>query len=86
MVARLHAGDAGPDLQHDAGAFMPEDGREQPLGIGARERELVGVADAGGLDLHQDLARLRSLELDVLDDERLACFVRDAARVFMAAS
>ena len=44
----------------------PKIDREQALGIGARARELVGVADAGGLDLDQHLARPRALELDLL--------------------
>jgi hypothetical protein len=51
---------------------MAEDRRKQPLGIGARQRELVGVADAGGLDLDQHLARAGSIELDGRDLQRLA--------------
>jgi hypothetical protein len=57
MIAGLQAGHALADLQHDASALMAEDGGEQPLGIGARKREIIGVADAGGLDLDQNLAR-----------------------------
>jgi hypothetical protein len=56
VVAPLHRGHGGPDIDHDAGALMAQDGRKQALGIGARQRERVGVADAGRLDLHQDLA------------------------------
>ena len=51
----------GPDVDDDAGALVPEDRREQTLRVGARQRELVGVADAGGLDLDQHLAGLRAL-------------------------
>jgi hypothetical protein len=65
-------GDAGADLDHDAGAFVAEDRREQALRIGARKREVVGVADAGGLDLDQNLAGLRAFELNGHDLERLA--------------
>jgi hypothetical protein len=43
---------------------MAEDRREQPLGIGARQREFVGVADARGLDLDQHFALARPFELD----------------------
>jgi hypothetical protein len=46
---------------------MAEDGGEQPLGVRAREGEFVGVADAGGLDLDQNLARARAIEVDVHD-------------------
>ncbi len=63
MIALLHAGDALADVDHDAGAFMAEDRREQPFGIGAGQRELIGVADAGGLDLDQHFAVVRPLEL-----------------------
>ena len=62
----------GADLDDDAGALVAEDRREQALGIGARQRELVGVADAGRLDLDQHLAGLRALEVDLDDLERLA--------------
>jgi hypothetical protein len=72
VVAGLQRGHARPDLDHDAGALMPEDSREQALGIGARKRELVGVADAGGLDLNQHLAGLWAVELDGFHLERLA--------------
>ena len=72
MVALLHAGDAAADIDHDAGALMAEDRREQAFGIGAGQREFVGVADAGGLDLDQHLALARSLELDGGDFQRLA--------------
>jgi hypothetical protein len=57
MVARLQRRHALAHLQHDARALMAEDRGEQPLGVGARQGEVVGVADAGGLDLDQDLAR-----------------------------
>jgi len=51
---------------------MAEDRGEQAFGIGARQRELIGMADAGRLDLDQDLACARSLELDGRDLQRLA--------------
>ena len=54
----------GADIDHDAGALVAEDRREQPLRVVARQRELVGVADAGRLDLDQHLAGLRAFELD----------------------
>src|SRR6185312_1135611 len=57
---------------------------KQSLRIRAGERELIGVTDTGGFDLDQDLAGLWSLELDVLDDERLPCFVRHGCASFHA--
>jgi hypothetical protein len=59
MIAGLQRGHALAHLHHDARALMAEDGREQPFRVGARQREVVGVADAGGLDLDQNLARCR---------------------------
>ncbi len=52
---------------------MAEDRREQAFGVRARQGELVGVADAGRLDLDQHLALARSFEVDLHDLERLAC-------------
>ena len=73
MIALLHAGDAAADIDHDARAFMAEDRRKQSFGIGARQGEFIGVADAGGLDLDQHFAFARSLELDGCYIQRLAC-------------
>ena len=83
MVALLQRLHAGADVDDDAGALVAEDHREQALGIGAGARELVGVADAGGLDLDQHLAGPRAVEVHRLDDEGLAGLVATAARVFM---
>ena len=63
MIAGLHRCHAGSDLADDAGALMAEDGRKDAFRIGARERELVGVADAGGHDLDEDFAGLRTVKL-----------------------
>src|SRR6185312_9390648 len=76
VIALGHRGDARADVDDDARALVAEDHREQPLRIGARAGELVGVTDAGRLDLDQDLACLRPLELDLFDDRRLARLVR----------
>ena len=72
LLDRLHL---RPDLDHHAGALVTEDRREQALGIGAGQRELVGVADPGRLDLDQHLAGFRPLELHGLDRERLSGLV-----------
>ena len=66
----------GPDVDHDARALVAEDRREQPLRVRARKRELVGVADAGGLDLDQHFAGPGALELHMGDRQRLARFER----------
>ena len=72
MVALLHRGDAGTDVDDDARALVPEDRREDALRVRAGQGEVVGVADAGGLDLDQHLAGLRSFELNGHDLQRLA--------------
>jgi hypothetical protein len=72
VVALFDAGHARADIDHDAGALMAEDRRKQPFRVGARQRELVGVADAGGLDLDQHLALPRAFEVDLGDLQRLS--------------
>jgi hypothetical protein len=52
---------------------MAKDRREQTFGIGARQREFIGVADAGGLDFNHHFALARALELDGCYLQRLAC-------------
>ncbi|MEH2478233.1 hypothetical protein V1282_001590 [Nitrobacteraceae bacterium AZCC 2146] len=51
---------------------MAENGGKQAFGVGAGQREFVGVADAGGLDLDQHLAIARAFELNGSDFQRLA--------------
>ena len=61
MVALLQGGHAGADLDHDTRAFMAENRREKSFRIISRARELVGVANAGGPDFHQNLTRTGTL-------------------------
>ncbi len=77
MIAFFHRRHAGADIDDDAGAFVAENRGKQALRIGARERELVGVADAGGFDLDQHFAGARAVELDGGDFERFAGGERD---------
>ena len=72
MIAFFTDVTPGADIDNDAGAFMPEDRRKQSFRIGAGQREFVGVADAGGLDLDQHFAGLGAFELNRRDFERLA--------------
>src|SRR5690606_23625046 len=57
---------------HHAGTFVPEDGREDPVGISARQRELIGVTDAGRLDLDHDLTGPRAFEIHINDFQRFS--------------
>src|SRR5690606_37680351 len=64
VIAGLERGDARADFEHHAGAFVAEDGGKNPLRVGARERVVVGVTDAGRLDLDQHLAGTRAGQVD----------------------
>jgi hypothetical protein len=56
VIALLQAFYIRADFDHDARTFVAEDRGKQAFRISAREREFVGVADAGCLDLDQHLA------------------------------
>ncbi|MNE13881.1 hypothetical protein D3C80_1067320 [compost metagenome] len=73
MIALLQRGDAGADIDDDACAFMAENGRKQAFRVRAREGEIVGVADPGGLDLDQHFAGLRAVELNRHHFQRFTC-------------
>ena len=77
VVAFLQRGHARAHVHHDAGALVAEDGREDAFRVGAGERVVVGVADAGGLQLHQHFARFRAFQVDGFDDQRFAGFIGD---------
>ncbi len=84
MIARFKACDPLADLDHHARALMAEDCGENPLRIIARTGELVRVTDPRGLDLDQNLARARAVEVDFHDLQRLArlqCDCRSRAHV-----
>src|SRR5207244_6543592 len=58
------------DLLDDAGALVSEHHRPATLAELAVSKPHVGVADAGRRDAHEHLARLRRIELDLLDAHR----------------
>ena len=86
MIAHLEAGHPLAQLDHDARALMAEDGGKDPLGVAARAGELVGVTQPRGLDLHQNLARLRAVKLHIHDLERLPGLHRDGSTCAHATS
>jgi hypothetical protein len=51
--------------------------RKQPFRIGAGQREFIGVADAGRLDLKEDFSGARTVELDSGYFKRFAGRKRD---------
>src|SRR3546814_12047792 len=53
VVARLHRGDARPDLAPDPRAFMTEARRADALAVDAVHRLGVGLEDARSLSLEQ---------------------------------
>jgi len=79
VVALGDARHAASDIDDDAGAFVAEDRRKQALRIRPGEREFVGVADPGRLDLDKNLAVLGTVELNLLESQRLSGFERDSS-------
>ena len=67
VVADLEVATPGPDFLHDACALVPADHRQRHAGQVAGPDMVVGMAQAGGLERHQDLALFRSVEVDLLD-------------------
>jgi hypothetical protein len=74
VVALLQRAHARADIDHHARAFMAEDAGKDTFRVGAGEGVLVGVAQAGGLDLHQHLALARAFQVHFLDRQGLAGF------------
>ena len=67
VIALFDARHFASDIDDDAGTLMAENCREQTLGVGARQRKRVGVADPGRLDFDQHLADFWTIELNRLD-------------------
>src|SRR5262249_12284267 len=70
MVALLDARHPRADIDHDASALMPQNGWKEPFRVGPRTREFVRMTDACCLDLDQHLARLGTVQLYLLYDQR----------------
>ncbi len=70
MVALAQGAHAGADVDDDAGALVAEDRRKDAFRVGARERVVVGVANAGGLDFDEHPTGPRPIEIDALDKQR----------------
>ena len=79
VVPLLEALHARAHVHDDARALVAEHRGEETFGVLAAQGVGVGVADAGGLKLDEDLALLGAFELDVFDDERLLGLVRDGS-------
>ena len=71
MIAHFQRGDALAHLDHNASAFMAQNGWENPLRIIARARELIRVTQPRCLNLNQNLARLRTLKVHFHNLQRL---------------
>ena len=74
IVANFDIGDALADGLNDTRALVPEHNGKGTLGVLARERVGIGVADAGVVDLDADLVSFWGRNFDVLDGEILAGF------------
>jgi hypothetical protein len=84
MVALFDAGHARSDIDDDAGTLMTQNGGEQALRVGPGERELIGVANAGRLDLDQNLPGLGTIQLDISHLKRFGFFQCNSSAGFHA--
>ena len=88
MITGLHRGDPGAHLEHDASTFVAAEHRVErvladrlELRRGelqvAGEEVLIGMSHPVVLPLNENLADLRSIDVDLLDLPIGACTVTD---------
>jgi len=82
VIAGFQRGHARTHVQHHARALVTEDGRESTLGVGTGQGVVVGMADAGGLDLDQHFPGARAGQVDFFDGEGLSGFPGDGGAGF----
>ncbi|KNX41050.1 hypothetical protein ROTO_23510 [Roseovarius tolerans] len=70
VITHLEARHPLADLNDDTGPLMAQNGRENPFRVIARAGELVGMTQPRRLDLHQNLTRLRAVQLNLHDLQR----------------
>ena len=71
MVIDRDTLNACAQFANNTSAFVAEDGGEDTLAIKPVERVGVSMADAGRLDLNQNLALLRAFKIQLNDFQRL---------------
>jgi hypothetical protein len=76
VIADLHVGDAGSDLDHFAGGLVAEHHRQRQRPVADHDVP-VAHADAGRPDLDPRFARLRPVLLQIQDLQRLVDFGQD---------
>src|SRR4029077_8672539 len=79
VVSDREAADTRADLLDDAAPFVAEHRGEESRGIAPAHRVRVGVTDPGRDEPDEAFARLRSLELDLLDGEGRARLPADGS-------
>src|SRR5690606_4896201 len=72
VIAFANARHARTDINDNAGTFMAENGRKNAFRICTGEGEFISVADAGRLDLDQDLTLAWTLKIHINNFKRLA--------------
>ena len=82
MVALFKRRHVGADVDDDARALVAHDRWKKPFGIGAGNGEVVGMADAAGLDLDEDLTLLGALDVDLDDFQLFPGFEGDSGATF----
>ena len=82
MITRLERGNASAYLQHNTGAFMAEDRREQPFRVSTRKGEFISMADTGGLDFHQHFTGLWTFKVNLHNLKRFASFESNSGAGF----
>src|ERR1700692_645178 len=74
VIALPQRAHARADIDHDTRAFMPENRRENAFRVRARQRVVVGVANAGRLHFDQYFTGARPFEIHFLDRQWRAGF------------
>ena len=64
MVTLLESGHTRPHIDHNAGALVAQNGREDAFRVRARQGVVIGMANAGGLDLDQHLAKAGAVQVN----------------------
>ena len=85
MVARLEAFDTRAHLNHNTGAFVAQNRRENPFRIITAEGKGIGVANAAGLDLNQHLPLFGAGQIHFYNFQGFSCLKGNRSACFHGA-
>ena len=72
VIAFFKAGNTGANVNHNARTLVPQNSGKNAFRVSARERVVVGMANAGSFNLNQNLTKFWTFQIDSFNGQGFA--------------